>query len=283
MMVWRDKMGAECITGWEHEKRAHFDEIVENYDRIRPDYPDRLFADVLGSMGSGRKKALEIGPGTGKATAPFLRAGYDVTAVEIGENMAEFLRDRFREQRDFRVIVSAFEDAELDEGGYDLIYAGSAFHWVNAEIGCPKAYRLLKGGGLIALFRYNLAVWPDGDEFADEIHAVREKYYFSYYPSKERSGRRSHGDFAKPSEILNNYGFEDLRGYGYKEVSLKLYDETLTFTADEYIAILDTLADHRSLPEDNRAALYAGIREVILRHGGLHSLDYIFQLYTGRK
>lgn len=83
---------ADTGTGWERNRRTHFDEIVLDYDRIRPEYPDALFEDIMKYSGMGKsKKAIEIGAGTGKATAPFLRAGYGVTAVEIGVNMAEFL------------------------------------------------------------------------------------------------------------------------------------------------------------------------------------------------
>lgn len=30
-------------------------------------------------------------------------------------------------------------------------------------------------------------------------------------------------------------------------------------------------------------ALYAGIKEAIIKHGGQHTVDYIFQLYMGKK
>ena len=276
-------MGAD-ITGWEPERRTHFDEIVANYDKARPEYPGQLIADVIGFMGPGTKKALEIGAGTGKATAPFLEAGYGVTAVEIGANMAEFLRARFAGYKDFNVVVSAFEDAVLDEGGYDLIYAASAFHWVDAKIGCPKVFRLLKSGGVFALMRYNFLAVHD-TALDDAIREVYKKYYFSYYTSKPKIARykRTHGEFRAPSEILSNYGFEDMRDYGFTDVSLRFYDSAWTRGADEHVDFLDTLADHRSLPEENRAALYAGIKETIIKHGGYISESDVFQLYMGRK
>ena len=46
------------MTGWEPEKRTHFDEIVLNYDKIRPEYPEKLFADAIDFIGAGNKKAL---------------------------------------------------------------------------------------------------------------------------------------------------------------------------------------------------------------------------------
>jgi ubiquinone/menaquinone biosynthesis C-methylase UbiE len=271
--------GTDKVTGWERERRVHFDEIVEKYDRIRPEFPVELFSDIFEYIGTDAgKKALEIGAGTGKGTVPLLDAGYDVTAVEMGANMASFLRKRFKSNRNFRVLVAAFEDALLDEGAYDLVYAAAAFHWVDAEIGCPKVSRLLKRGGTFALFRYNTI--PANSEIYEEIQAVYEKYFFKPY---KRPAKRTAEEFFDPSGIKRAFGFEDLTPYGFGDISMKLYDVSRTFDADEYITLLDTFSDHRSLPESDRAALYAGVKEVILKHGDRHKVDYVFQLYMGRK
>ncbi len=86
-----------------------------------------------------------------------------------------------------------------------------------------------------------------------------------------------------PSEICKRFGFDCLEQYGFTEVTMKLYDASRTYSTDEYIQLLNNFSDHRSLPVDLRVALYEGIKEVILRHGGHHEVDYVFQLYMGRK
>lgn len=272
-------------TGWERERRTHFDEIVANYQRVRPDFPRELFADIFAYIGeNATKKALEIGAGTGKATVPFIEAGFDVTAVDISENMAAYLRERFGESQRFRVLVAAFEEASLPEREYDLIYAASAFHWIDAQIGCPKVFRLLKSGGAVALLRYNFNLVPaDGESLREELQAIYEQHYYSHYKTAYRSVDITHELLLTPDKIRNGYGFEDLRTYGFEDVTMKLYDRVLTYSADAYIDHLDTLSDHRSLPQDNRTALYASIRELILEHGGQHSLNCVYQLYMGRK
>ncbi len=270
-------------TGWERSKRTHFDEIVVNYDRIRPKYPEELFADIFDYAGAVKgKKALEIGAGTGKATLPVLAAGYSVTAVEIGENMAEFLRKKFAGNNAFNVIVAPFEDAFLEESSYDLIYAASAFHWVDAEVGCPKAFRLLKNGGVVALFRFN---WIKADEkkLHDKLEAVYKKHYFNYYISKPLFPKDLREEYSQPTGILRGYGFKDLKEYGFTDVEMKLYDVEIVYSADEYIEMLDTMSDHRNLPDDNRLSLYEGIKNAILTHGGSHKVGYVFQLYMGKK
>jgi len=247
------------------------------------EYPEELFVDIIQYSGPGKgKKALEIGAGTGKATVPFLESGYVVTAVELSKNMTEFLLEKFKDYRNFNVITSTFEDVSLDDSDYDLIYAATSFHWVDPEVGCPKVFRLLKKGGVFALFRGN-PVSAEGEEIYEEIQTVYEKYYYCYYASKERPVGKSRDDLLKPLELRRKFGFDSMERYGFSDVAIKLYDSSRTYSADEYIELLDTFSDHRSLPADLRTAMYDGIREVILRHGGSHRVDYVFQLYMGRK
>jgi len=268
----------EVGPGWERDKRMHFDEIVGHYDKIRPEYPRELYADIFAYAGAG-KNAIEIGPGTGKATRPFLDGGYNITAIEIGANMTEFLQEKYKNYPNFSALTAAFEDAELAEEHFDLIYAATSFHWVDAEVGCPKALRLLRSGGAIALLRNN-AMPGDGGEIYEAMQTVYEKYYHKPY---KRPVMKTKEDFNTHDGIYISYRFKDLASYGFTDITMKFYDATRTFTADEYIALLDTFSDHRQLPESDRMALYAGVKDAILAHGGLHKVDYIYQLYMGRK
>lgn len=270
---------AKPKTGWEPENRTHFDQIVVNYDRIRPDYPAELFADVLAYAGAAKgARALEIGAGTGKATRPFLAAGYDVAAVEIGANMADFLRAKYSAYPGFQVTTAPFEEAQVGEDCYDLVYAATAFHWVKPDIGCPKAFQALKRGGAMALFRYN--VFPD---YGEEMKAVYEEYFFSHYKTPYRFTLKTHEELSQPDQIQRGFGFSDLSAYGFGDLAMHLYDVEKRYSADEYIAFQDTMSDHRQLPAENREALYAGIRGAIQRQGGYQKVDYIYQLYMGRK
>jgi SAM-dependent methyltransferase len=61
------------------------DEVPALYDRVRPGYPDELFADLATITGVDEKATvLEVGCGTGQATRSLARLGGSVTAVERG-------------------------------------------------------------------------------------------------------------------------------------------------------------------------------------------------------
>src|SRR6266704_6266427 len=70
-----------------------FNEVPELYDRVRPAYPDELFADLVAITGMGRRSpVLEVGCGTGQATRSLAALGCSVTAVEPGAGMAALAR-----------------------------------------------------------------------------------------------------------------------------------------------------------------------------------------------
>ena len=122
------------------EKKLSFNENADNYDRLRPRYCQELFADIAAYAGLQEgAAALEVGAGTGQATGPFLERGCQVTAIEPGAQLAGILNQKHRESAKLSVKNCLFEDFSAPSGSFDLIYAGTAFHWVPEEAGYPKA------------------------------------------------------------------------------------------------------------------------------------------------
>jgi len=69
--------------------RETFDQAAEIYQRVRPDYPEALFDDliILAGLAPG-DQLLEVGCATGKATLPLARRGFRITCVELGGELA---------------------------------------------------------------------------------------------------------------------------------------------------------------------------------------------------
>jgi hypothetical protein len=78
-----------AMSGPEREQRLVFGEVAAQYEAARPSYPDALFETIInfGGLQPG-DRALEVGAGTGKATAGFLARGLDVHALEPSAEMA---------------------------------------------------------------------------------------------------------------------------------------------------------------------------------------------------
>lgn len=49
-----------------------------------------------------------------------------MTAVELGDKLAEFTRQKFNKYNNFSVVNMAFQDYECTENAFDLIYSARA-------------------------------------------------------------------------------------------------------------------------------------------------------------
>jgi SAM-dependent methyltransferase len=137
-------------------ERSWFDDVAEIYDRVRPRYPTRLFDDLLTYLGRDPDRqaplaVVEIGPGTGQATAPVLARGMTVTAVEPGPRLAAYLRRKLADEPRLTVINDRFEDAPLPGAAADLVLAASSFHWIDPAVRYRKSLAILRPGGVLAV------------------------------------------------------------------------------------------------------------------------------------
>lgn len=113
------------------ELRRSFNEDTANYDKYRPEYPKELFQDIISySQIESGCKLIEIGPGTGQATLPFIQLGCDIIGIELGDKLSSFVAEKYREYGNFRVINDDFMLCPVEENFYDLIYCATAFHWL---------------------------------------------------------------------------------------------------------------------------------------------------------
>src|SRR5262245_39617814 len=79
-----------CISSGRMSKNSNpFDQCSEKYSRFRPEYPAALF-DHIRSLWppSGKPVVVDVGAGTGKASAPLVEGGAAVTSVEPSLAMA---------------------------------------------------------------------------------------------------------------------------------------------------------------------------------------------------
>jgi SAM-dependent methyltransferase len=131
-----------------HTERARaqgFGVSAATYDQTRPSYPTEL-VEWLSRNGTGT--AVDVGCGTGRVAALLARAGWKVMGVDPDPRMADVARTRGVE-----VICAPFETCALPRGKYDLVCSGTAWHWVDPDVGYDVAAGLLRRGGQLAVFR----------------------------------------------------------------------------------------------------------------------------------
>jgi SAM-dependent methyltransferase len=251
--------------------RRTFGTVAELYDRARPTYPAVVFDDLadLAAL-EPSSRVLEIGPGTGKATAELVRRGYAVTGVELSPDLAEIAR---RNVPGAEIVVADFEHWEPREAGFDAIVAFAAFHWIAPELRYTKPAHLLRPGGVLAVIHGPHVLPEDGDRFFLEVL----EDYDAVVP------RPDNGPPEAPDAIDSRWADEFRASGQFDPVVERRHLYPLTYTADEFVAVLGTYSENVALPAEQREELFRRIHaRIAARPEGTVTEHRLLVLTVGR-
>jgi len=137
--------------------KDHFSAASDRYAAYRPDYPAALFAWLAG-LCAERDAAWDCATGSGQAAlglAPYFRR------VVASDASAEQIRHA-EPHAGIEYRVAPAEASGLADCSVDLVTVAQAAHW----FGLPRFYaevaRVLKPGGVLALWGYGRMVLPGG-------------------------------------------------------------------------------------------------------------------------
>jgi trans-aconitate methyltransferase len=252
--------------GTREQLRKTFDSIAQTYDENRPSYPTEIVDDVVAISGvTADSRLLEIGCGTGHATQVFASRGLQVHGLDLGENMAALARRRLAQFPRVTIEVVDFEHWSTTSR-YDLIYAATAFHWLDPATRQQKIASLLRPCGWLAVWRNRHIRNGSSDNFLDAAQTI----YSSIAP--ELALER--GQLPGPDEIV---------AIEKEEFDPTLFDEPVTrihywsrsYNAAQYVDLLNTHSDHQLLPSERRQQLFDRLSTLIhTEYGGSVIKDY---------
>ena len=234
--------------------RSTFESAAAVYDAARPSYPTELVDDLveLARLGPGAR-LLEIGCATGKATRPLLERGFSVVCVELGAQLAEHAR---RNLAGFpvEIHVTPFEEWEGEAEAFDLVYAATAWHWIDPALRYRKAHQLLRPSGHLAFWGAWHAFPRDFDPFFTEIQEV--------YDAIGESHEEETWPPPAPDEVPDESAEIEASGL-FEDVRVRRYLWETLYTADEYVALLNTFSGHIAMEPVKWEHLYGEIRQRI--------------------
>lgn len=252
-----------------------FDLDPELYDVVRSGYPAALFESIveLASLYPG-DRLLEIGCGTGKATSWFAERGYSVTAVEKGPSLSDFARRRFAAMGNVSVVNTPFE-TYCDSSKYNLVYAGSSFHWIDRDVAFSKCASHLCSGGHLALFWNDLII----TDISRRKTQLVEKAYAQILPEWHDRfiGYNADAVSEEREKAISESGF-------FKTPITLDFPFTETYTPSGYTLFLSTTSDHGALGGTTRRQLFGEIERIIGEEcGGTFTKEYRTSLFLAEK
>jgi SAM-dependent methyltransferase len=255
------------------EQRLVFGEVAELYDRHRPAYPDVVIDDLveLAGLGAG-SEVLEVGAGTGKATAMFAARGMRVLAVEPSAEMAAVARRVCAAYDEVRIEQRDFERWDPAGRQFPLVFAAQAWHWDDPDVGFAKAASVLRPGGVLAAF-WNRPMWARAALREVLIEAYRQAApevlgeTDPMHPANSPSG----------DEVEWRSGVAAADGLG--DVAVRDYEWSEAYTAHDYASLLQTHSTVRVMDPDRRRALVDAVGSAIESHGNALELPFVTRVY----
>lgn len=230
---------------------ATFDAAAQLYQQARPEYPAELY-DELVRLAALRPddRLLEVGCASGKATVPLARRGFPITCVELGPALAAEARRNLAHFPDVRVINEPFEGWQPPTGHtFALVFAATAWQWLDPALRYRRAWTLLRPFGHLAFWDATHVFPAGGDPFFREIQDVYEEI-----------GEGDPGaGWPPPGELPDSRAQIEASGL-FEDVTVRHFDWETTYSAEEYIRLLDTFSGHIAMPEWKRCRLYSEIR-----------------------
>jgi SAM-dependent methyltransferase len=217
----------DSMDGDRERLRATFDVAAQLYDLARPSYPPELFDELvrLAELQPGAR-LLEIGCGTGKATIPLARRGFEITAVELGNELGGRARRNLAGFAGVEIVQSNFESWRPPAGAtYDLVFAATSWHWVDPMVRYRKAWELLRSGGHLAVWSASHVFPAGGDPFFGEIQNVYDAIGERLPPGST---------YPRPGE-LPDWRDEIEAGGLFGDTKIRQFDWSVSYDAEGYI------------------------------------------------
>ncbi len=243
-----------------------FDADGALYDRARPSYPDAAMDHIFSHIERprGELKVLDLAAGTGILTRRLLESGVsggNLTAVEPVEEM----------RRTFATVTPGIEIAHgtaealpFDDGTFDLVTVGQAFHWFANKESLREIARCLRAdGGVLAL------AWNLEDASVPWVSEVRNAY-------ERHDDGGSQGDVPQYRKGAWVDAFTFAEGDGESPFlpgapERSFFEHSLLTTRDEQWERANSKSYIQNLPEGERTELEAEIRGIMDRHASVFS------------
>ncbi|HEX2204428.1 MAG TPA: class I SAM-dependent methyltransferase [Longimicrobium sp.] len=146
--------------------KDHFSGHADDYARYRPDYPPALFA-WLAETAPARDRAWDCATGNGQAAVALAEHFGEVVATDASETQ---VASAFAHPR-VTYRVAAAETSGLEDASVSLVTVAQALHWFDIPAFWAEAGRVLRPGGVLAVWAY------DRFRCAPEVDAAVDRLY----------------------------------------------------------------------------------------------------------
>lgn len=193
----------------------HFASVAADYAGFRPTYPAALFAWLAG-IAPGRTLAWDCATGSGQASRDL--AAHFERVIATDASSAQIAAATPHPSVEYRVAPA--EASGLSGATVDLVAVAQALHWFDLDRFYAEARRVLKPGGILAVWSYGV-LSVEGEAANAQAEAFYRDTVGPYWPPERRlveSGYRTlpfpFAEISAPSFNMEvHWNLPELLGY----------------------------------------------------------------------
>lgn len=253
------------MTRSDRDPKERFRGRVQAYARARPGYPSALVEYLQREAGlTAHHLVADIGAGTGLSSAPFVRLGNRVFAIEPNPQMRRAAGRWLGGFAGFVSLAGSAEATGLPNRSVDWVIAGQAFHWFRTDACLLELRRILRPGGRLALF------WNTRREAADPFHEDYERLLRAYGTDYRQVQRRT----------IDENAVRRLTGGRHQ---YRRFDNRQSLDLSGFVSRLLSTSYLPGPDDDGCEAMLKAARELFEHHqrGGLVTIKYDTELFFG--
>lgn len=184
----------------------HFSPLAGNYAQFRPGYPKQLF-ELIARLAPSRDCVWDCATGSGQAAVAL--APHFARVVATDGSAAQIASAQSHEKIDYR--VASAESSGLPDRSVDAVTVAQALHWFEFDRFYAEVKRVLRPGGIIAVWSYDLfTVNSRVDPIVNDFY---ERLVHPYWPAERRHVETGYRDIPFPFESLQTPHFEMSAGW----------------------------------------------------------------------
>lgn len=197
--------------------KDHFSSASNHYKIYRPTYPSELFT-WLANQCKDTANVWDCGTGSGQAAIEHSKHFGHVLATDASD--AQIKQAEPRDNITYK--VSPAEALDAPDNSFDLITVAQAIHWFDLPAFFKTVDRVLKPGGLLAIWGYQFI--HTGTEIDKLISHFHSTIVGPYWP---------------PERKLLNEGYKDIT-FPYKPLPVTEFSMEATWNLSQLTGYLDT-------------------------------------------
>lgn len=242
----------------------HFSNHAETYAQYRPVYPAELYA-YLAQQTSGHDLAWDCATGSGQAAKGLVYHFDRVIATDASAEQVSRAAPHVR----ITYRVEPAESTSLASGSVDLITVATAVHWFDFDRFYQEARRVLKPGGVIAVWTYHSPrINPRMEALLDRLEL---EILAPYWPERIRYLREHYQTLPFP----------------FDELSPPPFTMQAKWTLDQLLGFLNTWSAVRRYEAERGVHPFKAIWEELLAawgdEGQARVIRWPLHLRVGRK